>query len=176
MAILTRLARLLRADMHALLDRMEAPDVLLQQALRDMQEDLQAQQQQQKQRLQQLQQFDQQLQGIENQKNQFQTELDLCLDSNNDALARTFLRRQLEADQRSQQLQAQKRALQLKIQQVAEELEKQQADFESLQLQADTLTLAQQISAPSNRSLDIQVTEADIEIALLKAKKSRSPS
>ncbi len=54
MAIFTRLARLLRADLHALLDRMEAPDVLLQQSLREMAADLQQRQRDQQRRQQHL--------------------------------------------------------------------------------------------------------------------------
>ena len=38
MALITRVSRLLRADVHAVLDRLEEPDVLLQQAIRDMEE------------------------------------------------------------------------------------------------------------------------------------------
>lgn len=40
MAILTRLARLWRADIHALLDRLESPDLVLDQSLREMQQAL----------------------------------------------------------------------------------------------------------------------------------------
>jgi len=36
MAMLTRLARLVRADLNAVLDRLEAPDLVLAQAVRDM--------------------------------------------------------------------------------------------------------------------------------------------
>ena len=37
MALITRLSRMMRADFNALLDRLEEPDILLAQALRDMQ-------------------------------------------------------------------------------------------------------------------------------------------
>jgi phage shock protein A len=40
MALITRLSRLMRADLNALLDRLEEPDILLAQALRDMQQTL----------------------------------------------------------------------------------------------------------------------------------------
>ena len=39
MALITRLTRLFRADVHAVLDRIEEPDVLLRQAVRDMEEE-----------------------------------------------------------------------------------------------------------------------------------------
>ena len=40
MALITRLTRLFRADAHAVLDRMEEPDVVLAQAVREMEEDV----------------------------------------------------------------------------------------------------------------------------------------
>ena len=42
MALMTRVARLFRADVHAVLDRLEEPDVLLRQAIREMEESLAA--------------------------------------------------------------------------------------------------------------------------------------
>ena len=40
MALITRVSRLFRADLHAVLDRIEEPDVLLRQAVREMEEAL----------------------------------------------------------------------------------------------------------------------------------------
>ena len=40
MALITRVSRLFRADFHAVLDRIEEPDVLLKQAVREMEEDI----------------------------------------------------------------------------------------------------------------------------------------
>ena len=38
MALITRFSRLFRADLHAVLDRIEEPDVILRQAVREMEE------------------------------------------------------------------------------------------------------------------------------------------
>ena len=40
MPLVDRVARLFRADLHAVMDRIEEPDVLLRQALREMEEEL----------------------------------------------------------------------------------------------------------------------------------------
>ena len=40
MALITRFTRLFTADLHALLDRLEEPDVVLKQAIREMEEEL----------------------------------------------------------------------------------------------------------------------------------------
>ncbi len=46
MALITRVTRLFTADMHAVLDRLEEPDVLLRQAVREMHEVLASDRQQ----------------------------------------------------------------------------------------------------------------------------------
>ena len=40
MALINRMSRLFTADVHAVLDRIEEPDVLLRQAIREMEEEL----------------------------------------------------------------------------------------------------------------------------------------
>jgi phage shock protein A len=41
MALINRVARLFRADFHAVLDQIEEPELMLRQAIRDMAEELQ---------------------------------------------------------------------------------------------------------------------------------------
>lgn len=175
MAILTRLARLLKADLHALLDRMEAPDVLLQQALRDMEAELQQSRQQQQQRQQQLNQMERLQQNLQQQLLQQQSELDLCLEEHNDNLLRVLMRRHLETRQQLQLLQTRQQDLQAQISVAEQEIQQQQTDFAALQTQAEcwmTPTAATS-QIPTNPPM---VTEADIELALLKARRERSVS
>ena len=40
MTLIARVSRLFRADLHAVLDRVEEPDLVLRQAVREMEEDL----------------------------------------------------------------------------------------------------------------------------------------
>ncbi|MGH8588771.1 MAG: PspA/IM30 family protein, partial [Gammaproteobacteria bacterium] len=40
MALITRVSRLFRSDLHAVLDRIEEPEVLLRQAIREMEAEL----------------------------------------------------------------------------------------------------------------------------------------
>ena len=45
MTLITRLSRLFRADFHAVLDRIEEPETLLRQAIREMEEEIACQEQ-----------------------------------------------------------------------------------------------------------------------------------
>lgn len=176
MAILTRFTRLLKADLHALLDRMEAPDVLLQQALREMEAELQALQLQQRQRCAQQQQIQHQLAQVQQQLAQYQQELTLCLEHDSDSLARSLLRRQLEAEQRLQMLQGQLQTLQCQCQQTDEQISARQASLEALQLQADSLLDTADAQPVALHDQPRRISDADIELALLKAKSARRPA
>lgn len=174
MTVLTRLSRLFRADLHALLDRMEAPDVLLQQAIRDMEGEIQLQQQEQKKRALEQQQLQRRCSELQERLQQQETELDLCLDAGNDALTRALLRRRLEQEQTLRLLQQRLQTLSEKMRGADAEFQQQQRELQGLREQADLLL--QQPSGTRDAADACAVTEADVELALLKAKSRRSPA
>jgi len=174
MTVLTRLSRLFRADLHALLDRMEAPDVLLQQAIRDMEGEIQLQQQEQKKRALEQQQLQRRCSELLERLQQQETELDLCLDAGNDALTRALLRRRLEQEQTLRLLQQRLQTLTEKMRGADTELQQQQRELQALREQAEALL--QTPSSTRDAADACAVTEADVELALLKAKSRRSPA
>jgi len=176
MAILTRLARLLKADLHALLDRMEAPDIVLQQSLREMEAAVLCLEQEQQQRQQQHSNLQRQLRQLQAQATQHSAELTLCLDTDNDGLARTLLRRQLEAEQLRVHLQQQLETLQAQLESGSTELQRQQNALQSLRTQAECLTPMAEEPRDGSRDIRPMISDADIELALLKAKRERPSS
>src|SRR3990167_6638924 len=137
MTVLTRLSRLFRADLHALLDRMEAPDVLLLQAIRDMEGEIQLQQQEQKKRALEQQQLQRRCSELQERLQQQEAELDLCLEAGNDALTRALLRRRLEQEQTLRLLQQRLQTLTEKMRSADNELRQQQRELQTLREQAD---------------------------------------
>ena len=176
MAILTRLARLLKADLHALLDRMEAPDVLLQQSLREMEAAVLCLEQEQQQRQQQHANLQRQIRQLQEQTTHHAAELSLCLDTDNDELARTLLRRQLEAEQLRIHLHQQRETLQAQLESAATELLRQQNSLRSLRTQAECLMPIAEEPRDGSRDVRPMISDADIELALLKAKRERQSS
>lgn len=174
MTVLTRLSRLFRADLHALLDRMEAPDVLLLQAIRDMEGEIQLQQQEQKKRALEQQQLQRRCSELQERLQQQEAELDLCLEAGNDALTRALLRRRLEQEQTLRLLQQRLQTLTEKMCSADNELQQQQRELQALREQADLLL--QTPSGTRDAADTCAVTEADVELALLKAKSRRSPA
>ena len=104
MALVNRVSRLFKADFHAVLDRIEEPDVLLRQAIREMQDDVAEDEQ----RLQACQLEQRQLQqresDLQHSLKKIEDELDICFSADKEDLARKLVRRKLEQQQRLQHL------------------------------------------------------------------------
>ncbi len=104
MRLMNRFARLWRADAHAVLDRLEDPRTLLDGAVRDMEVALAAdaaELERQRQRLASLELLAGTLQA---QLRAAAEELDVCLDADEDDLARAVIRRRLQLDARRENL------------------------------------------------------------------------
>ncbi|MDH3560304.1 MAG: PspA/IM30 family protein, partial [Gammaproteobacteria bacterium] len=97
MALITRVSRLFRADLHAVLDRIEEPDVLLRQAVREMEEELARDEQRIKVLTHEHEQLVSRHRDIQQTLEGVEAELDVCFESGKDDLARALIRRKLEA-------------------------------------------------------------------------------
>ena len=102
MALITRLSRLFEADFHAVLDRIEEPDLQLRQAVREMQLALDQNQQRLKLLQHEAEQLAKAAVELTASLEGYDEELDICLAANKDDLARDLLRRKLAADRQLQ--------------------------------------------------------------------------
>ena len=96
MAIINRLARLFKADFHAVLDHIEEPELQLKQAVREMEDEiatLSSKIQSQKSELDRL---ADQKKSADKLLLKTNDEIAICIDNNNDDLARGLIRRKLE--------------------------------------------------------------------------------
>jgi phage shock protein A len=96
MALINRFSRLFTADLHAVLDRIEEPDTLLKQAVREMEEELSAMHAQAKSLRGDLERLDVQQDEVNCRLGELEEELDVCFDSGEEALARNLVKRKLE--------------------------------------------------------------------------------
>ena len=97
MALITRVSRLFQADFHAVLDRIEEPEVLLRQAVREMEEELARDEQRSKMLQHEQRQLITRATDLEQSLHDIEEELDVCFDAGNDDLARACIRRKLES-------------------------------------------------------------------------------
>lgn len=180
MAIVNRITRLFTADVHAVLDKLEEPDALLRQAIREMEAALAEHAQQ----LKALEldrdllrrrsgEIDRTLAGI-------REEIDLSFAAGNEALVRTCLRRRLEGERLQRVVEQRMAALTRQIEQAAPLLEQQRERLESMRQKAALfdVEVARGSDGDAARwnASDCGVSEADIDLALLREQQARRAS
>lgn len=170
MPIINRLARLFKADIHAVLDHIEEPEQQLKQSIREMANELANVEHDIKAGKLELDNLADQKKTISDRITQAEDEINVCLTNNNDKLAREFIRRKLE----SLAVLSNVDGVRAKTQKHLKKLEEQHKEYTSL------LTGMQQkaelIGSYSDRNqhlntaqtINCAVSEDDIEVALLK--------
>jgi phage shock protein A len=107
-------------------------------------------------------------------------ELELCLDAGNEDLARVLLRRRLEGERLLAHLLRQTGRLDAELVDAQRTLEQQRAQFEQLRQQAEAQAPGSgsgsdtDASAPAWSAEQFSVSDADVELALLRARRSRT--
>ncbi len=178
MALITRISRLFQADLHAVLDRIEEPDQLLRQAVREMEDDLARDEQGMKALNHELVQLISRETDIGHSLEEFEDELDVCFESGKDDLARALIKRKLEA-LRFRKFLARKREVQERtLNGLRTRLQENRASLDSMRQKAELL--AEETVADSFvdnwSSPDIVVRDEDVEVAFLREKQTRSRS
>ena len=178
MALITRISRLFQADFHAVLDRIEEPDIQLKQAIREMQIDLQ----QSEQRLALLQ---HESEGLSTQATEanaklaaFDEELDICFTAKKEDLARDLIKRKLEVTRQLQSSEKQNVALKSSIQNLELSIEENHEQLENMIQKLDLLVSEGDGVSVHGRHASVSpgVRNEEIEIAFLREKQKRALS
>lgn len=174
MALITRLNRLFKADMHAVIDRLEAPDVLLRQAVREMEEAVATGQRALAAVAADRKRVGARLAELAMQRGRVAGELDLCFEAGNEALARMLLRRRLHIERSERQLLTLSEALDADLAARVEKLESQRRRLAELRDQAEVFEVAPEGSDDVFAHPGHDISEADVELALLAEKQRRA--
>ena len=184
MALITRITRLFKADFHAVLDHIEEPEQLLRQAIRDMEDDLVQTEQRIALRAHDQEALAVRTSELEGSIAEFDSELDLCLRSGKDDLARGLIRKKLEAERLLKHLNSRHAANDRDLQEQRKLLDENAATLKSLQQKAELLSQRTPAHAVGNTEFDdigwmareMTVGDDEIEIAFLREKSLRSTS
>ncbi len=180
MAIVSRITRWFTADVHAVLDRLEEPDALLRQAIREMEVALAGQAQQLKALELERELLRRRSSEIDRTLASIREELDLSFAAGNEALVRTCLRRRLEGERLLRQFEQRELALSRQIEQATPALEQQRERLESMRQKAALFDVDIALCADTDgirwNSADCGVSEADIDLALLREQQARRPT
>lgn len=177
MTLLTRITRLVRADLHAMLDGIEEPELVLEQSIREMQEAIDADARALAHGQQQDRTLAERQDELARLLDENQSQLDVCLDEEQDDLARGLLRKRLELERLTKILEQRRKDLRGQIDTHQERLSARRARLDALKARAETLMPANTGDEPSTTTTpDLRIDEADVEVALLNQKRARRAS
>jgi phage shock protein A len=178
MTLITRVSRLFRADMHAVLDRIEEPEVLLRQAVREMKEDLAGDEQRIKRLNYEYGQLTARQDDLTQSLADIEQELDVCFDSGKGDLARSLIRRKLEAQQFLRFLARRREILEETLSGLKARLKENRTRLESIRQKAELLAAENSVE-PSRDNWgepDSPVRDEDVEVAFLREQQKRRSS
>jgi len=178
MALVTRVSRLFQADFHAVLDRIEEPEVLLRQAVREMEEELASAEQRSRMLKHEQRQLTAREAELERSLLEIGEQLDICFDSGKDDLARATIKRKLETHRLCKVLAHKHQTLQETLEELDIRLRENRARLESMRQKAELLAEETARARPAdNWTLpDITIRDEDVEVAFLREKQHRRQS
>lgn len=179
MALITRISRLFKADFNAVLDQVEEPELLLKQAIREMEDELTATEQRIRLMAHEQEAIARRTSDLEASIAEADEELDLCFASEKDELARGLIKKKIEGQRLLKRFLAKSDSIATQIGTQSAALEDNRTTLDGLRQKAE-LFAQRSPSAPAGDSHDIAwldrqitVSEDDIEIAYLREKDRR---
>lgn len=175
MTIMMRINRLFKADMHGLLDLLEEPEAVLKQAIRDMETEIEQGEQALAERVQRIETLRGAAAHLENAAATLEGQIDIAFEAQHETLARTFIRKKLETENRLsgtmraiEDLTAETDAMQNKIRDQKAQLD---AIVEKMSRDAGEQTVAR---PPAYSTAPGGVSEEDVEAAFLREQRQRA--
>ena len=178
MALITRISRLFRADFNAVLDRIEEPDVLLKQALREMEDDIHNDEHHMKSLQNEYSQSELKIKELEENIEQVNQELDICFESNETDLARSQVKRKLEMQRYEKHLKSKLKSLDKRKTELKTRIDENKSRLTVMQQKLDLLISDESLmkSNDSFKNISMTINKDEIEMAFLKEKQARSAS
>ncbi|MEL7311536.1 MAG: PspA/IM30 family protein [Pseudomonadota bacterium] len=179
MAIIHRISQLFRADVHAVLDRIEEPEVLLKQAIRDMEDELVAAEQSLALSTHERDLLEARKREVEVTIGEIQQQLDICFASNKTDLARGQIRKRLECERLLKRITEKLTSVEASLSEQQAKLKENRTTLESLrqktELFAHSATVGRKdgIDALNWSSTELAISDDEVEIELLREQNMR---
>ena len=182
MALINRVTRLFKADFNAVLDQIEEPELLLRQAVREMEDDLAESEQRIRVCAHDQEALSRRKGEIDSKLAQLDEELDLCFASKKHDLARNLIRKKLEAQRLSQHLGSKHLAAENYLAGQRTMLDENRTTLEGLRQKAELF--AQRAPSEIESEFDditwmareLNVSDDEVEVAYLREQSARSQS
>lgn len=177
MTLMSRVTRLFRADFHAVLDQIEEPEVLLRQAIREMEEALARQRQSIRLATQEQADCAARAARLDERLREIGSQLDLCFAQGKEDLARTLVRRKLEAERLGRSLADRRETLADTLAGRQSALAENQAALDGLRQKAELLSLQgnrdDERYAGRHDGREPSISAEEVEIAFLREQQAR---
>ncbi|MFT4563319.1 MAG: phage shock protein A [Gammaproteobacteria bacterium] len=175
MALINRFSRLFTADLHAVMDRMEEPETILKQAVREMEDELSKMRAQTQAWQIESERYATQEKELGQQLADLNEELDVCFDSAEEALAKKVIRSKLETEKRRQTVGSQSVATRKSFESQELEIAENQRHLDGVQQKLEIVANKFARAAVFDIGLgEVSVAAEDVEIAYLREKQRRS--
>lgn len=181
MALINRVSRLFKADIHAVLDQIEEPGQLLKQAIRDMDEELEAAGRRLASDLYGAESLEARRREILASMADIGGQLDLCFASGKDELTRSLIRKKLEAERIVKRLDAKIESKQAALTEQRTLIRQNRQTLEGLRQKAalfvhrpDHSGVAEGTGDDGWLARELLVGDDEVEIAYLREKAQRS--
>ena len=174
MALINRMSRLFTADVHAVLDRIEEPDVLLKHAVREMEEELARGEQRVRALTHEHDAVGERQRKTEVLLAELAQQLDVCFESGNEELARKVIRRRLETERLEGHVGERRAALAKELAAVRAAVEEQREQLDVMRQKAELLATTGKRDDFHNG--DFAVGDAEVEVAMLRERQKRQRS
>jgi phage shock protein A len=176
MALINRMARLFTADVHAVLDRMEEPDVLLKHAIREMEEELASGEQRVRSLEHERAALAERHDKIQAALAELAEQLDVCFGNGTDELARKVVKRKLETERLERHISDRRTAVDKQLAQRRAATSEQREQLDVLRQKAELLTNAPASGGDEWGRTELAVGDAEVEVAYLRERAKRRPS
>jgi phage shock protein A len=167
MTLIARLSRLFQADMHAVLEKIEEPGLLLKQAIREMEESITSDDRQIRCWEYEQQQLANKHDRLAASLSDMEGQLSLCFKSNKDDLARSLVKRKLETQQAKQLLNEKIAVLEEKTSRLTLQLTEHKAQLTGMKQKAEAFLDENRISPTHWDIPPVAVRDEDVEVAFL---------
>ena len=168
MNILTRISRLFKADIHGILDNLEEPEIILKQAIREMQNEIDKATASVSIMTREQEYLQQKQKNLSDHIQNLQQQLHFSLSENNETLSKSVIRKKLQAELSLKELSRQLNFINEEKNLITTETDERK---EKLQLIRDKLVLFSEQTELNEASpaidLETSITQDDIELAFL---------
>jgi phage shock protein A len=183
MALINRVSRLFKADFHAVLDQIEEPEQVLKQAIRDMEDELQAAEQRIGSCAQECELLSVRQAELAGSVKEISGQLDLCFESDKDELARGLIRKKLEAERILKRLNGKLDANAAFLAEQRRLLDENRSTLDSLRQKSEVFSRRSCTQQPGSDfedsswlARDMHVSDDEVEIAFLHEQSERNAS